>query len=185
MQPAEGIQYTDTYHVCNAGKAFPTTVVTRIMRLALPPHLHAKIAGDAKDAIDWCVAEFAAVVTRQAAQVCKEDRRSILTGDDLISAMGRLGFDDYVGPLAAYLRRYRESGDTVPRGRQPEQSPAALGRAQEAPAAAVTTVEMPPPSGFALGRPPCDVTELGLHTDVYAVWFGAAAAASTSDTTWP
>ncbi|KAL6909638.1 hypothetical protein ACP4OV_001297 [Aristida adscensionis] len=166
------------------GKTIPTAILNRIMRQALPPR--AKVAGDAKESMDRCVAEFAAVVMSTAVQVAREERRVTVTGEDVVAAMGSLGFDDYVGPLAAYLRRYRElRGAPAPRGRRAAEPVATV--PAPAPAAATTVAPPPPPPsvGLTLVRavhqpPPCDVTELGLHADVYAVWRGDAAAPGPS-----
>ncbi|OEL30375.1 hypothetical protein BAE44_0008607 [Dichanthelium oligosanthes] len=67
------------------------------MRLATPPN--SKITGDAKEAVDECLAKFITIVNRAAAAEYKRDKRTNVTGDDLLLAMGNLGFDDYVGPL--------------------------------------------------------------------------------------
>ncbi|KAL6596571.1 hypothetical protein ACP70R_047214 [Stipagrostis hirtigluma subsp. patula] len=137
----------------------PTALLTRIMRRAMPPC--SKIARDAKEVVNQCFAEFAAALANEAAQECRRQRRVIVTADDLVAAMESLGFEDYVAPLAEYMRRYRESEGTAPRGRR---------AAEPAPAAAAAMVAPPPPpppppsQGPALGRrpaqPPCDVTEL-------------------------
>lgn len=60
---------------------------------------NSKIAGDAKEAMDLCVAEFTMDLMRAAWQQCRQDQRLTITGDDLILAMRSLGFDNYVGPL--------------------------------------------------------------------------------------
>jgi histone H3/H4 len=57
------------------------------------------IAGDAKEAMDLCAAEFTADLMRAAWQQCRQDQRSTITGDDIILAMRSLGFKNYVGPL--------------------------------------------------------------------------------------
>ena len=38
-----------------------------------------------------------------------QEKRKTITGEDLIWAMGNLGFDNYLDPLKVYLHRYRES----------------------------------------------------------------------------
>uniref|UniRef100_A0ACD6AJ16 Uncharacterized protein n=1 Tax=Avena sativa TaxID=4498 RepID=A0ACD6AJ16_AVESA len=151
---------------------FPKTKLKLIMGHALEGHPQAKIDEDARDAVDRCVLEFANLVTTTAAEQCRKDSRKIMNGDDLIKAMEILGFHHYVGPLNVYLLRYRESKGRV------EMPPPATG--------VVTTGEMeapapPQPFGCELGQqPPCDVTELGLHTDVYAAWSRAAEASTSS-----
>lgn len=42
---------------------------------------------------------------------CTEQRekRKTITGDDLLWAMGTLGFDSYIDPLKIYLNRYRQA----------------------------------------------------------------------------
>ncbi|KAJ1259006.1 hypothetical protein BS78_10G120100 [Paspalum vaginatum] len=161
---------------------FPRATVTRIMHRVLPRNT--KIPVDAKEAMDKCVTEFAAMVMSAAMHECRRDRRLTVTGDDLILGMSNLGFDDCVGPLTEYLRRYRESVGIVKRGRQTDLMPR-----QQLSAAAAGDEEAPPPSpGLTLQlAPPSvhDVTELGFDTDVYAVWQAVrapapAAAAGTS-----
>ncbi|CAN6197972.1 unnamed protein product [Urochloa humidicola] len=161
------------------GCTIPKAILTRMMRQAMPGN--SKIGADAKEAMDLCVAEFAAVLMRAATQECRRDRRLTITGDDLVVGLGNLGFDDYAGPLAEFLRRYRESEGTLPRGRHTLMPPPP---APATPAAAtVEAVAQPPRPALTLqlGPPPLgDVTELGLHTDVYAVWRRAAPPANAS-----
>ncbi|KEH40413.1 putative transcription factor Hap3/NF-YB family [Medicago truncatula] len=54
-----------------------------------------------------CLSEFTSSITSEASERCKIEHRKIITANDLIWAMDRLGFDDYVGPLVFYLQRYR------------------------------------------------------------------------------
>lgn len=118
----------------------PLANITRIMRGALPPH--AKIADDAKESIQLCVSEFIGFVTSEANERCRHERSKIITPEDVLGAMASLGFHDYVGPLTAYLTKYRaESGsaDRLPMVRRggslSEQPPAAqMARTQSPPA---------------------------------------------------
>ncbi|RLN12909.1 hypothetical protein C2845_PM09G11510 [Panicum miliaceum] len=154
----------------------PRATVARIMRHGSP--LNSKITGDAKEAVDNCLVEFSAVLIAAAVEECRRDKRTTVTGDDLIIAMRNLGFDDYVRPLALYLRRYREIEGNRPRARH--SSMAALD--PTAPAVEAEVQQAPSPGlNLQLGPPPLrDVTELGPHADVYAVWRAAAAAAAGS-----
>ncbi|RLN11971.1 nuclear transcription factor Y subunit B-1-like [Panicum miliaceum] len=85
------------------------------MRHGSPPD--SKITGDAKEAVDNCLVEFCAVFIAAAVEECRRDKRTTVTGDDLILALNNLGFEDYVRPLAVYLRRFREVEGNRPRAR--------------------------------------------------------------------
>ncbi|XP_045790932.1 nuclear transcription factor Y subunit B-9-like [Trifolium pratense] len=94
-----GIREQDQY--------MPIANVIRIMRRILPPH--AKISDDAKETIQECVSEYISFITSEANERCQKEQRKTVTAEDILWAMGKLGFDDYVNPLAFYLQRYRES----------------------------------------------------------------------------
>ncbi|XP_054820035.1 nuclear transcription factor Y subunit B-9-like [Prosopis cineraria] len=108
----------------------PIANVIRIMRRILPPH--AKISDEAKETVQECVSEYISFITSEANQRCRQEQRKTVTADDVLWAMEKLGFDDYVGPLSVYLHRYRNgdgagSSHYVPRGQQvlaPELAPA-------------------------------------------------------------
>ncbi|GMH05226.1 hypothetical protein Nepgr_007066 [Nepenthes gracilis] len=84
----------------------PIANVIRIMRKILPPH--AKISDDAKETIQECVSEYISFVTGEANERCQREQRKTITAEDVLWAMSKLGFDDYVEPLTLYLHRYRE-----------------------------------------------------------------------------
>ncbi|XP_051128715.1 nuclear transcription factor Y subunit B-8-like [Andrographis paniculata] len=84
----------------------PIANVIRIMRKILPPH--AKISDDAKENIQECVSEFISFVTGEANDRCQREQRKTITAEDILWAMSKLGFDDYIEPLTLYLHRYRE-----------------------------------------------------------------------------
>ncbi|KAE9595340.1 hypothetical protein Lal_00014669 [Lupinus albus] len=85
----------------------PIANVTRIMRRILPSH--AKISDEAKETVQQSVSEFISFVTAEANDRCQSEQRKTVTAEDLLFAMQKLGFDDYVEPLSLYLQRYRES----------------------------------------------------------------------------
>ncbi|XP_031280030.1 nuclear transcription factor Y subunit B-3-like [Pistacia vera] len=85
----------------------PLTNVTRIMRRILPRN--AKISDDAKEVVQECVTEYISFITGEANDRCHREQRKTVTPEDLIWAMGKLGFDNYVEPLTLNLNRYRES----------------------------------------------------------------------------
>jgi histone H3/H4 len=84
----------------------PIANVIRIMRRVLPAH--AKISDDAKETIQECVSEYISFITGEANARCQREQRKTINAEDVLSAMSRLGFDDYVEPLSIYLHRYRE-----------------------------------------------------------------------------
>ncbi|KAI9162058.1 hypothetical protein LWI28_023376 [Acer negundo] len=84
----------------------PIANVIRIMRKILPPH--AKISDDAKETIQECVSEYISFITGEANERCQHEQRKTITAEDVLWAMSKLGFDDYIEPLTAYLHRYRE-----------------------------------------------------------------------------
>ncbi|BAT77297.1 Nuclear transcription factor Y subunit [Vigna angularis] len=84
----------------------PIANVIRIMRKILPPH--AKISDDAKETIQECVSEYISFITGEANERCQREQRKTITAEDVLWAMSKLGFDDYMEPLTMYLHRYRE-----------------------------------------------------------------------------
>lgn len=84
----------------------PIANVIRIMRKVLPAH--AKIADDAKETIQECVSEYISFITSEANDRCQREQRKTITAEDVLWAMSKLGFDEYIEPLSLYLQRYRE-----------------------------------------------------------------------------
>ncbi len=105
----------------------PVANISRIMKRALPSN--AKVAKDAKDAVQECVSEFISFVTSEgasrarrqpaASDKCLQEKRKTINGDDLLWAMSTLGFDRYVEPLKIYLAKYREARARAARARRP------------------------------------------------------------------
>ncbi|KAF1867016.1 hypothetical protein Lal_00049443 [Lupinus albus] len=90
----------------------PIANVIRIMRKILPPH--AKISDDSKETIQECVSEYISFITGEANERCQREQRKTITAEDVLWAMSKLGFDDYIEPLTMYLHRYRElEGDRI------------------------------------------------------------------------
>ncbi|KAL0426859.1 UNVERIFIED_CONTAM: Nuclear transcription factor Y subunit B-6 [Sesamum latifolium] len=74
--------------------------------IILPPH--AKISDDAKETIQKCVSEYISIITSEANDRYQHEQRKTIIAEDVLWAMSKLGFDDYVEPLTVYLHRYRE-----------------------------------------------------------------------------
>lgn len=85
----------------------PIANISRIMKKALPNN--AKIAKDAKETVQECVSEFISFITSEASDKCQREKRKTINGDDLLWAMSTVGFEEYIEPLKAYLKKYREA----------------------------------------------------------------------------
>ncbi|KAI5064902.1 hypothetical protein GOP47_0019597 [Adiantum capillus-veneris] len=102
-------------------RLLPIANVSRIMKKALPAN--AKISKEAKETVQECVSEFISFITGEASDKCQREKRKTVNGDDLLWAMGTLGFEDYLEPLKAYLLKYREiEGERVSMAKQSEQN---------------------------------------------------------------
>lgn len=88
-------------------RLLPIANVSRIMKKALPAN--AKVAKDAREAMQECVSEFISFVTSEASDKCLQEKRKTINGDDILWAMSALGFDKYIEPLKIYLQKYKES----------------------------------------------------------------------------
>lgn len=84
----------------------PVANISRIMRRVLPPN--AKAAKEAKECIQESVSELISFITSEASDKCNKEKRKTINGDDVLWAMGTLGFEHYVEPLRIYLEKYRE-----------------------------------------------------------------------------
>lgn len=102
-------------------RLLPIANVSRIMKRALPAN--AKISKEAKETLQECVSEFISFITGEASDKCQREKRKTVNGDDLLWAMGTLGFEDYIEPLKVYLHKYRElEGEKVTMAKQGESS---------------------------------------------------------------
>ncbi|PQQ04550.1 hypothetical protein Pyn_21222 [Prunus yedoensis var. nudiflora] len=79
----------------------PIANVICILRHILPPH--AKISNDAKETIQECVSEYIAFITGEANERCQREQRKTVTVEDILWAMGKLRFNNYIEPLTLFL----------------------------------------------------------------------------------
>jgi len=68
----------------------------------------AKIAKDAKECVQECVSEFISFITSEAAEKCQIEKRKTIGGEDILYAMGTLGFENYAETLKIHLARLRQ-----------------------------------------------------------------------------
>ena len=105
--PAAGGGSSATEELREQDRLLPIANVARIMKRSLPAS--AKVAQNAKDAVQESVSELIAFITSEASERCVSEKRKTITGEDILYALQTLGFTEYVEPLRAYLQRYRES----------------------------------------------------------------------------
>lgn len=84
----------------------PAAVVESLMRQWLPADA-AAVSGGSRELMRTCVVELIAFVTSEACDLARQEHRTTLTGDDIVRAAARLGFDDYVAPLTQFMNAYR------------------------------------------------------------------------------
>lgn len=84
----------------------PISNIGRIMKQILPPH--AKISKEGKETMQECLSEFICFITEEASEKCREEKRKILSGDDICWAMQNLGLDNFAQALRRYVQRYRQ-----------------------------------------------------------------------------
>ncbi|WVQ82305.1 hypothetical protein IAT38_004433 [Cryptococcus sp. DSM 104549] len=94
----------------------PIANVARIMKTSLPAS--AKVSKEAKECVQECVSEFISFITSEAAEKCFNEKRKTLNGEDILTGMRALGFDNYEGVLRVYLAKYRDSHHSVPKRQQ-------------------------------------------------------------------
>ena len=76
------------------------------MKASVPPT--AKIAKDAKECVQECVSEFISFITSEAAEKCQLEKRKTIGGEDILYAMGTLGFENYAETLKIHLAKLRQ-----------------------------------------------------------------------------
>jgi nuclear transcription Y subunit beta len=85
--------------------SLPIANVSRIMKEVLDSNT--KISKEAKECVQECVGEFIAFITSEASFQCKNQKRKTVNGEDILWALGQVGFDDYKVILQEYLNKYK------------------------------------------------------------------------------
>jgi len=91
----------------------------------------AKVSKEAKECVQECVSEFISFIvspllllfrplsasqdgrialttqTSEAADKCFQEKRKTIGGEDILTSMQALGFDNYAGVMKVYLSKYR------------------------------------------------------------------------------
>jgi histone H3/H4 len=86
----------------------------------------AKVSKEAKECVQECVSEFISFIvspspsrvrvrgqlalisqTSEAADKCLNEKRKTIGGEDILTSMQALGFDNYAGVMKVYLSKFR------------------------------------------------------------------------------
>ncbi|XP_066256428.1 DNA polymerase epsilon subunit 3 [Euwallacea similis] len=85
----------------------PANTVARIIKDSLPDHV--SVGKDARAALSRAASVFVLFLTSQASQEAKRENRKTLLGKDVITALEELEFDDFISPLKALLKDFKEA----------------------------------------------------------------------------
>ncbi|KRH94684.1 CCAAT-binding factor, subunit A (HAP3) [Pseudoloma neurophilia] len=92
-------------------RLLPIANISKIMKGPIPKS--AKIAKDAKELMQKSASEFIAIVTCMAKEICENENRKTITGDDLIRSMKQLGMFYYAEITKKYFMRYKDGGKSI------------------------------------------------------------------------
>ena len=123
-----------------------------------------------------CVSEFISFITSEASDRCQQEKRKTINGEDLLWAMGTLGFDDYSGPLKVYLQKYRQAAKKGEGGAAESSSEPGAAADLSAAATLSTTTTVP---GFPSASPSLASSLPGLSSTGLNAHSGAAAPPAT------
>ncbi|EPR79676.1 CCAAT-binding transcription factor subunit A [Spraguea lophii 42_110] len=87
-------------------RLLPVANISKIMKRPIPST--AKVAKDAKELMQKSASEFIAIITCMAKEICENENRKTITGEDLIRSMNQLGMQHYAEITKKYYIRYKE-----------------------------------------------------------------------------
>ncbi|XBW36126.1 hypothetical protein QEN19_001703 [Hanseniaspora menglaensis] len=87
-------------------KNLPLNNVANIMKSVLPEGT--KISKDAKQLMQECCSELISFITSESTEIVSVNKRKTVMGDDIISSLYNLGFENYGEIMKIYLQKYRE-----------------------------------------------------------------------------
>ncbi|EFC36079.1 predicted protein [Naegleria gruberi] len=77
-------------------RLLPYANIERIMKKTVEMfNKSAKISKEAKECMQECVTEFICFVTGEASDLCVEEKRKTVAGEDVLNALEKLGFENY------------------------------------------------------------------------------------------
>lgn len=87
-------------------KTLPLNNVANIMKSVLPEGT--KVSKEAKQLMQECCSELISFITSEATEIVSLNKRKTVMGDDIISSLYGLGFENYGEIVKIYLQKYRE-----------------------------------------------------------------------------
>lgn len=154
----------------------PIANVAKIMKRAVP--VNGKIAKEAKECVQECVSEFISFITSEAAEKCQTEKRKTINGEDILSAMNILGFDNYIEPLRTFLVKFRELSKLE--SSYLDDTPVAVNSITSVPSAPGSTVILTPALLTANGTNLATVSTRTLAGRQFAVFNGSEELSSAS-----
>lgn len=91
----------------NEDENLPLSNISKIMKKYLDSNT--KISKEAKELVEEYVTEFICFLTSEASDKCRREKRKTINGEDIITVMKQLGFDNYAVILQVYFYKYRRS----------------------------------------------------------------------------
>ncbi|KYB28227.1 DNA polymerase epsilon subunit 3 isoform X1 [Tribolium castaneum] len=85
----------------------PNMTVQKIIKDALPEHV--SVGKDARSALSRAASIFVLYITSQATKEAQKVNRKTLLGQDILTALEELEFDEFVEPLSVMLRDFKEA----------------------------------------------------------------------------
>ncbi|EFA01094.2 DNA polymerase epsilon subunit 3 isoform X2 [Tribolium castaneum] len=84
----------------------PNMTVQKIIKDALPEHV--SVGKDARSALSRAASIFVLYITSQATKEAQKVNRKTLLGQDILTALEELEFDEFVEPLSVMLREAKQ-----------------------------------------------------------------------------
>ncbi|XP_018574899.1 DNA polymerase epsilon subunit 3 [Anoplophora glabripennis] len=85
----------------------PNASVQKIIKEALPDHVI--VGKDAKSALSRAASVFVLYITSQASTEAQKANRKTLVGQDIITALEELEFENFIEPLQNVLKEFKNS----------------------------------------------------------------------------
>ncbi|EOB15486.1 Nuclear transcription factor Y subunit B-2 [Nosema bombycis CQ1] len=104
--PNSPMDYTNNNLLRPTDRLLPIANISKIMKKPIPKE--AKVVKDAKELMQKSASEFIAIITCRAKEICENEARKTVTGDDLIRAMDDLDMPYYAELGRKYYIQYRE-----------------------------------------------------------------------------